>query len=119
MNGPARRTLLLIGVAGLAAAVAACDGFVGEWTVLDGFQKRFAQVKLGVTRENVVASLGKPQREDAALRLPQAEGYEYEYERAKASGVTLFMYWDTGVDEVAVVGLDASGRVVFKCTAGT
>ena len=87
--------------------------------ILDGFQKRFAQLELGVTRENVVGSLGKPQRDEATLHLPQAEGYESEYERAKASGATSFLYWETGVDEVAVVGLDANGRVVFKCIAGT
>jgi hypothetical protein len=119
VNGAARRALLLIAVTTLATAAAGCDGFVGEWMILDGFQKRFAQLELGATRDSVVASLGKPQREDTALHLPQAGGYESEYERAKASGATSFLYWETGVDEVAVVGLDGKGRVVFKCTAGT
>jgi hypothetical protein len=100
-------------------ATAGCDGFVGEWIILDGFQKTFAHLKLGVSRQDVVASLGKAQREDATLQLPQAEGYESECERAKASGATLFLYWETGVDEVAVVGFDANDRAVFKCTAGT
>jgi hypothetical protein len=119
VNGRARRAILLIGIAGLACAAAGCDGFIGEWTILDGFQRRFVRLELGVTRESVIASLGKPQREAATLRLPQAKAYESEYERARASGATGFLYWDTGVDAVAVVGLDATGRVVFKCTAGT
>jgi hypothetical protein len=119
VNRAVRRTFLLVGVAGLAASAVGCDGFVGEWMILDGFQKRFAQLELGVTRENVLASLGKPQRDEATLHLPQAQGYESQYERAKAIGATTFLYWETGVDEVAVVGLDANGRVVFKCIAGT
>jgi hypothetical protein len=115
----AGRTLPLICAVGLAAAASGCNACTGDWMILDGFQKRFAELKLGATRQDVVATLGEPQREEATFHLPQAEGYESEYERAKASSASRFLYWQTGVDEVAVIGLDASNQVVFKCTAGT
>ncbi len=96
-----------------------CDGFVGEWGLLDEFGKRFAAVETGHSRHQVVTAVGKPARESAAFTLPQREGYEPLFQQAQESRASSFLYWDTGVDEVAVVGLDDGGRVVFKCRAGT
>src|SRR5262245_8074835 len=96
-----------------------CNGFIGEWMILDGFGKRFAGVETGHTRDQVIAAVGSPARESAVFHLPQTEGYEALFREAEESRASSFLYWDTGVDEVAVVGLSEGGRVVFKCRAGT
>jgi hypothetical protein len=101
------------------AATYACDGFVGEWTILDGFGARFKGIGPGQTEQQVLAALGAPARESKSLTLPQLEGYEAYVKEAEASRASRFLYWGTGVDEVAVVGLTGDGRVVFKCRAGT
>ncbi len=109
-----RRILLAV-----AVTLSGCNGFVGEWTILDGFGTRFGGIRNGQTRQDVVIALGSPAREGHELTLPQREGYEATFEAATQSRASTFMYWDTGVDEVAVIGLSDAGRVVFKCRAGT
>lgn len=99
------------------SVIAGCDGFVGEWMILDGFGKSFAAIETGHTRDQVVAALGQPVRESPVFRLPQSEGYEALIREAKESRASSFLYWDTGIDEVAVVGLSDDDRVVFKCRA--
>ena len=99
--------------------LSACNGFVGEWIVLDGFGRRFTRVQKGHARPDVVAELGAPARELPMLQLPQRAGYEAMYEEAQRSSASTYLYWDTGLDEVAVVGLNGRGTVVFKCRAGT
>jgi hypothetical protein len=103
----------------LGVLLVGCNGFVGEWTVLDGFSSRFANVQQGQARAQVIGALGTPARESAVFALPQRKGYEPLFEQAVQSHSSTFLYWDTGVDAVAVVGLDADGRVVFKCRTGT
>jgi hypothetical protein len=78
----------------VAAASVACNGFVGEWTILDGFGKRFAGVETGHTRDQVVAVLGAQARESAAFRLPQIEGHEALLRKARESRASSFLYWD-------------------------
>ncbi len=115
-----RRTTWAYARLGLVGALlSACNGFVGEWTILDGFSSRFAGVQNGQTREQVVGFLGTPARESTAFALPQRKGYESLSDRAAQSHSSAFLYWDTAVDEVAVVGLGDDGHVVFKCRAGT
>ena len=104
---------------GAATLLLACNGFVGEWGLMDGFGARFTQVKPGQSREQVVALLGKPARKSEAFVLPQQEHYEHLFREAAESRAVGFLYWDTGIDEVAVVGLSDDSRVVFKCRAGT
>lgn len=102
-----------------SALLVACNGFVGEWLFLDGFGSKFAKVKSGQSREQVVALLGKPARRSESFVLPQREHYEQLFQEAAESRAVRYLYWDTGIDEVAVVGLDPDSRVVFKCRAGT
>jgi hypothetical protein len=100
--------------------VGGCTGFVGEYGILEGFDGRFAEVKKGQTRQEVLEDVvAPPAREVPTLELPQREGYEHLYDEADSSGAVTYLYWDSGVDEVAVVGLNADGEVVFKCRAGT
>ena len=103
----------------LGLFLSACNGFIGEWTILDGFSSRFSGIENGQTHEQVVRALGTPARESHAFTLPQREGYGPLFEQAAVSRASTFLYWDTGTDEVAVVGLTDGGRVVFKCRAGT
>lgn len=119
MNYRAPRVRSLGRVVAACMIVAACSGFVGEWLFLDGFGAKWAKVEAGQAREQVVALLGKPARRSAAFVLPQREHYEQLYQEAAASHAVRFLYWNTGIDEVAVVGVDAESRVVFKCRAGT
>jgi hypothetical protein len=114
---PTRRAL--VGAALLGAFTIACNGFVGEWGFLDSFGKKFQEVQTGHSKAQVVGAVGPPARESTVFHLPQREGYEALFQQAGESHASSFLYWDTGVDEVAVVGLDESGRVVFKCRAGT
>jgi hypothetical protein len=97
----------------------ACNGFVGDWGVLDGFGARFRGIHTGQTEEQVIAALGVPARESPTLTLPQEQGFEAVLKEATASNASRFLYWDTGIDEVAVVGVSGEARVVFKCRAGT
>jgi hypothetical protein len=113
------RCFLAVGVLLGVAVTSGCNGFIGDWIILDSVGKRFRAVESGQTREQVVAAVGPPARESSVFRLPQTAGYEAVLREASESRASSFLYWDTGVDEVAVVGLDEGGRVVFKCRAGT
>jgi hypothetical protein len=95
-----------------------CNGFVGDWGVLDGFGRKFQGVEIRQTRDQVVAAIGQPAREESVFHLPRSAGHEELFQKARESQASSFLYWDTGIDEVAVVGLDESGHVVFKCRAG-
>jgi hypothetical protein len=83
------------------------------------FEDRLWHVRFGSSRNDVVFRLGRPQREEAPLQLPESEWSESSAERARASGAVSFLYWETGVDGMAVVGLDSTQGVVFKVIAGT
>ena len=111
------RALLLAVLRTLFGGSSTGPGVLGYWTFYTPFQRRFWEVRLGSSRQDAVFRLGKPQREEPALSLPQPEWYAPQYERAKASGAVSFLYWRTGIDAVAVLGLDAGERVVFKVIA--
>ena len=119
MSYRAARVRSLGAVVAASTILAGCNGFVGEWLFLDGFGAKFAKVQTGQSREQVVALLGKPARKSGSFVLPQREHHEQLYQDAAASHAVRYLYWNTGIDEVAVVGLDAESRVVFKCRAGT
>ncbi len=82
LAGPA-----LLGV----AVICGCNGFVGEWGILDGFGKKFKAVETGSTKEQVVAAVGPPARESTVFRLPQREGYEALFQEARESHASSFL----------------------------
>jgi hypothetical protein len=111
--------MLLAALRALFGGSSGSPRFIGNSSFYTPFQTRFWQLTLGSSREEAVSHLGKPQRDEPALQLPQPEWYASEYERAKASGAVTFLYWRTGIDGVAVLGLNSSEQVVFKVIAGT
>ena len=96
-----------------------CTGGVEGWGVQGHLAKRFAAIANGDTKDQVLVALGTSARESTTFELPQREGYEALFAQSAESRASTFLYWDTGIDEVAVVGLNESGQVVFKCRAGT
>ena len=112
------RSKLFIAVSVAGLAVSGCVPSDG-WGAQGRLAKAYAAIANGQSKEQVIASLGRPARESEAFQLPQHEGFEATFIQAKNSGASSFLYWDSGVDEVAVVGLNEEGRVVFKCRAGT
>jgi hypothetical protein len=86
------------------------------WADFDGEGER-NDAQGDAPHEDAVSRLGKPQREEPTLRLPQPECCASQYDRVKGSGAISFLYWRTGIDGVAVLGLDAGGRGVFKFIA--
>jgi hypothetical protein len=121
MSGASRQRVICPAIASLGVAIlVACTGFVGDVGVLEGFVGRFAQVEIGQSSQAALETLvSPPTKESSTLELPQQDGYEQLYEEATGSGATRFLYWETGIDEVAVLGFDEADTVVFKCRAGT
>ena len=113
------RTVTTVAAVAVWLTFAGCGVSAGGWGVQGRLAKEFAGIPNGHSKEQVVAALGQPARESGVFELPQHEGFESMFEQARNSGASIFLYWDTGVDEVAVVGLNEHGRVVFKCRAGT
>jgi hypothetical protein len=113
-----RRSNLSISAVVAGLALFGCVA-AGGWGVQGRLSKAYAGIAIGQSKEQVIASLGRPARESEAFQLPQNEGYEAIIVQAKNSGASTFLYWDSGEDEVAVVGLNEQGRVVFRCRAGT
>ena len=113
-----RRSGMFIAAVVAALSLSGCISADG-WGFGGRLAKAYAGIANGQSKEQVVASLGRPVRESESFQLPQREGFEANFVHAKASGASSFLYWDSGVDEVAVVGLNDQGRVVFKCRAGT
>jgi len=93
--------------------------YIGDLTFYTPFQTYFWRVSVGSSREDAVFRLGTPQREEDTRQLPRPKWYAQDYERAKAGTAVSFQYWRTGIDGLAVLGLDSSERVVFKVIAGT
>jgi len=118
VSGTTPTAMLLAVLRALFGGSSGEPGVIGNWTFYTPWQRRFRELRTGSSREDAVSRLGKPQREEPTLRLPQAAWYASQYDRVKGSGAVSFLYWRTGIDGVAVLGLDASGRVVFKFIAG-
>jgi hypothetical protein len=114
-----RTTTTPVAVVVVCLTFAGCGGSADGWGVQGRLAKVFSGLPNGQSKEQVVEVLGQPARESEVFELPQPEGFESMFAQAKNSGASSFLYWDTGVDEVAVVGLNEHGRVVFKCRAGT
>jgi hypothetical protein len=111
--------MLLAALRALFGGSSGSPRLIGNWSFYTPFQTRFWQLTLGSSRDEAVSRLGKPQRNELTLQLPQPEWYASESERAKASGAVSFLYWRTGIDGVAVLGFNSNDQVVFKVIAGT
>lgn len=97
----------------LAAAGAIYSKEEREFTRL--FQER---VHPGMSRPEVERTLGAARLQGTTFHLGQREGFEHEYERARQSGASYFLFWGRN-DVVYAVGFNSENRVVITSHGGT
>lgn len=80
------------------------------------------RVKPGMSKDEAIRSIGQPpMREQTEFAPCQAKEKHWTGNCAEllASGAKTFLVWNFGVDTALVVGLDASGKVVFSGAGDT
>lgn len=82
-------------------------------------KKNFDSVQLGASKEDVIAKLGVPGKQDTTFHLGQYEGFEQEYAKAEKSGSKYYLFWYGEVDVVYVMGFNDKNQVVIKSSGGT
>jgi hypothetical protein len=103
-----------------------CAGFLAAALVLDpnakeqrAFTKLFRErIHTGMPRPEVEQILGAAGYQGTDFHLGQREGFEHEYERARHSGASYFLFWGRR-DTVYVVGFNSEDRVVITSFGGT
>ena len=83
------------------------------------FRSTFSEIKVGISEEDVITFLGRPDSRSSEFHLGQSVGFEDLYLRAEVSGAKEFLFWDREIDLVYVVGVDGTGRVVLLEKGGT
>lgn len=83
------------------------------------FARSFETISVGMTKDEVVQKLGRPNDQSEIFHLGQYEGYEKEYERAKGSNSKYYLFWWKGIDITFTVGFDEEDKVVLKASGGT
>jgi hypothetical protein len=82
-------------------------------------RKNFNSVKIGASKENVIAKLGVPDKQDIEFHLGQYGGFEQEYAKAEKSGSKYYLFWYGEIDMVYVLGLNDRDQVILKSCGGT
>lgn len=104
----------------VAAVVAVAGAYLfGHWLTGLSAYPGWHKVRVGDTRERVLELMGRPREESGQFRLGQEVGFERQYTEAAASGASVWLIYEAGIDVVYAVGLDADDRVVYKAVGGT
>jgi hypothetical protein len=82
-------------------------------------QKKFNSIHFGAPKEEVISTLGPPNKQDTSFHLGQYEGFEQEYTKAEKSGSKCYLFWYGKIDMVYVVGLNDRDQVILKSCGGT
>ncbi len=72
-----------------------------------------------MSRERVVELLGPPSEQSSEFHLGQSQGFEREYEMARNSNSSHYLFWNRGIDVVYAVGFDSKDKVTIKAVGGT
>ncbi|MHC4574707.1 MAG: hypothetical protein ACYS76_11345 [Planctomycetota bacterium] len=109
---------LVVTLAGVSWAFAhfVFNPFTGVNPVL---HRRYESVEKGMTREEVVRSMGQPADEGVEFRLSQYEGFEKQYERARRSNSQYYLFWYSAIDLTYAIGFDSQDKVMIKACGGT
>jgi len=117
-----KQTMRKVVIASLvvAAVVVVAGAYVlGHWLTGLSAYPGWHKVRVGDTRERVLELMGPPREESLEFRLGQETGYQEQYAEAAASGASVWLIYEAGIDVVYAVGLGADGRVVYKAAGGT
>ncbi|MBK8475688.1 MAG: hypothetical protein IPL39_05095 [Opitutaceae bacterium] len=116
MRGPSRTQVVLVAV--LAAAVfTSWQVALGPRSLLLGFSwtqaHHFESLRIGASKSSVIDKLGLPLRTSSTCNLPQRQGFEEAFGRAKTSGAARFLLWYNGGNWYYCGGFDVHDRLVF------
>jgi len=104
----------------VAAVVAVAGAYLLQhWVTGLSAYPGWHKVRVGDTRERVLELMGRPREESREFRLGQEGGFEKQYAEAAASGASVWLIYEAGIDVVYAIGLDANDRVVYKAVGGT
>jgi len=81
--------------------------------------RNFKSVHVGASREEVIAKLGTPDKQDTIFHLGQYDDFEQEYKRAENSGSKYYFFWYGEIDVVYVMGFNDSDQVILKSCGRT
>ena len=82
-------------------------------------KKKFSSIHIGSPKEEVIAILGAPDKQDTSFHLGQYEGFQQDYIKAEKSGAKYYLFWYGKIDMVYVVGFDDRDQVIIKSRGGT
>lgn len=82
-------------------------------------KRNFKSVQVGASREEAIAKLGTPDKQDTIFHLGQFDGFEQEYKRAENSGSKYYLFWYGEIDVVYVMGFNDRDQVILKSCGGT
>ena len=103
----------------VAAVVVVAGAYVlGHWLTGLSAYPGWHEVRVGDTRERVLELMGHPREESREFRLGQEGGFQEQYTEAAASGASVWLIYEAGIDVVYAIGLDADDRVVYKAVGG-
>ena len=81
----------------------------------------FSQVKIGMSRAQVIAAVGTtPRKEDKLLPFCREGATPYrDCDEIRKSGAVYFLLWKVGIGSWMVIGLDANDKVCFRGRVNT
>ena len=114
-----RKVVIALLVAAAAVVVVAGAYGLGHWLTGRWAYPGWHKVRVGDTRQRVLELMGRPREESGEFRLGQETGHQKQYAEAAASGASVWLIYEAGIDVVFAIGLDADDRVVYKAVGGT
>ena len=102
----------------IVGATIAVAIFAGIAWMVSSPERTTAKVKVGMSREEVVAAVGRPAQWEGDA-LPECASSDLERCRnAKQSGAVRYLRWQTFVDSALIVGICKDGIVCFVAQEG-
>ena len=90
----------------------------GPRSIFAGFdrsaQRDYEMVLIGMSRHEVLLSLGEPRTKTDFFNLPQKKGFEHHFKEAEQAKGVIFYQWINGMNWYYCIGFDAEGKVVVK-----
>lgn len=83
------------------------------------FQKKYDGIKFGISKDEVINQLGKPDDQSTEFHLSQHKGFEDEYSKAQKSNSKYYLYWYRSIDITYVIGFNDKDKAILKSHGGT